>query len=79
MKQHTMRGYLDAAHVISKVREYGGVVLRVRRNDRWHLHIWRGAKVPTSLKFRVLELEPFVLVLLRRLVAERATKNPSLR
>lgn len=64
------RGYLAAAYVLGEVRRHGGLVLRVKDGGQWRLQMWNGTNVPTSLKFRLLELQPFVMVLLRKLAAE---------
>lgn len=69
---NVMEGYVAAAHVLSECRHYGGIVLRFKDGDKWRLHMLNGAAVPTRLKFRLLELEPWVMVLLRRLAAESA-------
>ena len=58
---------LMAAETLSSVRQQGGLVLRLPDGDKWRLQMWNGAQVSTELKFRLLELEPFVMVLLRKL------------
>jgi hypothetical protein len=65
------QGLLDAEYCIAEVRKHGGVVLRIPAEKGWRLYVHNGAGVPTELKFRLVELQPFVLVYLRRLVGRR--------
>jgi hypothetical protein len=60
----------DAEWCLRDIRRHGGVVLRVVDGDRWRLHILNGWKVPTELKFRALELQPYVMMILRKMVTK---------
>ena len=65
-------GKIAAGECLAAIREHGGFVLRVPDTvaNCWRLRMWNGASVPTELKFRLLELQPFVFVLLRELVGK---------
>jgi hypothetical protein len=59
---------LDAAQVLSACRRAGALVLRVYGpGKRWRLYILNGHAVPEELKARLLEQQPAVMSLLRKM------------
>ena len=61
---------LEAAQVLSACRRGGALVLRVwvgGPGAKWRLYILNGHAVPNELKARLLELQPAIMTLLRRL------------
>ncbi len=62
---------LEAAQVLSACRQAGALVLRVcggsGPNGPWRLHILNGHAMPEELKARLLELQPAIMTLLRKL------------
>lgn len=66
-------GKLSAALALYNCRTAGALVLRVYDGDRWRLQLYNAGGVPKELIFTLLELEPFVLVLLKELAMGRET------
>ena len=61
---------LEAAQALTACRQAGALVLRICGADkRWQLYILNGHAVPKELKTRLLELQPAIMVLLRKLAA----------
>jgi hypothetical protein len=49
------------------VRDAGGLVLRVPQGDRWKLILVNGHRVPRYLIQQLIELQPYVMILLREI------------
>jgi len=60
---------LEAAQVLSACRQAGALVLRVcgGPSRQWELYMLNGQAVPEELKARLLELQPAIMTLLRKL------------
>ena len=60
---------LEAAQVLSACRAAGALVLRVCGDSpqHWRLYILNGHAMPEELKPRLLELQPAIMTLLRKL------------
>ena len=58
---------LEAFDLICQVRERGCCILRVVRGDHWRLMLINGSAVPHYMRQKLVELQPYVMILLREI------------
>ena len=66
----TLNQQLEAALVMAETRRHGGLLLRIVKGDKWDLRLYNGNNVPNTLKLRVCELRPYIMILLREICSE---------
>jgi hypothetical protein len=58
---------LEAWDAMQKVRQAGGCLLRIHEGRGWRMRLYNGRGVPHYLKQQLVELQPYVMILLREI------------
>ena len=65
-----------AAEALRAARKAGALVLRVWDGHIWHLRIWNGAAIPLGVRRQLLNLTPYVFILLAELPKRKGCRYP---